>query len=738
MVDNGKDRTAFLAGAGAAFLMIAQQVASKATRDAFFLSQYAVTALPVMLMVSSIFSILVVFWFSGLLRRFQPSRLVPLAFLGSALLLLAEWWLTFTHPRGAAAALYLHIGAFGSILISGFWSLVNERFDPRSGKRIVSRIATGGTLGGLAGGLLAERVAGAYPVTATMPLLSLLHIGTLVLLLRFLRRPVVVFSAPDQEQPSDALTSLNVLKYHRYLRSLAAFVLLCTACAAVLDYVLKAQAKSSLGTGEELLQFFGLYYSGVSLVTVLVQTLATRRALERFGVVKTLGILPVAVGGGAVANLLLPGLATATFARGGESILRNSLYRSSYELLYTPIPPQEKRGTKTIIDVAFERLGDAVGGGVVRLVITVAPSASFGPLLTVGALLSLVAILVTYWLHQGYVRALENNLRTRAVALELEDVEDYTTRQTLLNTLVFEQTVSSMRLQATKTSATSDIETREVWGTEDPVLRRIRILRSGNRQAILNLLETEPMGVAEAPFLIELLAWDEVYPEVLKVLRKMAPRITGLLSDFLLNPEEEFTLRRRIPRVLVGSPTQRTIHALVAALTDPRFEVRYQSGRALALICKENPALSIPKDQILETIRREVTVDRAIWTSRNPLDYEPEDEKAADPVDRYLRHRAGRSLEHVFNLLSLIYPREPVWIAFRGLHTDDPTLRGTALEYLESILPPDIKRAMWTFLENPPDKAPKTDTPEALRSLMESSQSINASLERLKREGTDG
>ncbi|HRV09687.1 MAG TPA: Npt1/Npt2 family nucleotide transporter, partial [Acidobacteriota bacterium] len=300
MVDNGKDRTAFLAGAGAAFLMIAQQVASKATRDAFFLSQYAVTALPVMLVVSSIFSIFVVFWFSGLLRRFQPSRLVPLAFLVSALLLSAEWWLTFIHPRAAAAVLYLHIGAFGSILISGFWSLVNERFDPRSGKRIVSRIATGGTLGGLAGGLLAERVAGAYPVTATMPLLSLLHIGTLILLLRFLRRPVVVPSAPDQEQPSDALSSLKILKYHRYLRSLAAFVLLCTACAAVLDYVLKAQAKSSLGTGEELLQFFGLYYSGVSLVTVLVQTLATRRALERFGVVKTLGVLPVVVGGGAV------------------------------------------------------------------------------------------------------------------------------------------------------------------------------------------------------------------------------------------------------------------------------------------------------------------------------------------------------------------------------------------------------------------------------------------------------
>ena len=67
---------------------------------------------------------------------------------------------------------------------------------------------------------------------------------------------------------------------------------------------------------------------------------------------------------------------------------------------------------------------------------------------------------------------------------------------------------------------------------------------------------------------------------------------------------------------------------------------------------------------------------------------------------RFLRKRANRSLEHVFTILSLALPEEPLRVAFRGLHTDDKTLRGTALEYLESILPKPIRQSLWPFLED--------------------------------------
>jgi hypothetical protein len=40
-------------------------------------------------------------------------------------------------------------------------------------------------------------------------------------------------------------------------------------------------------------------------------------------------------------------------------------------------------------------------------------------------------------------------------------------------------------------------------------------------------------------------------------------------------------------------------------------------------------------------------------------------------------------LEHVFRLLSLSLPREPLHVAFQALHTENTYLRGTALEYLD-------------------------------------------------------
>src|SRR5262249_6285466 len=90
---------------------------------------------------------------------------------------------------------------------------------------------------------------------------------------------------------------------------------------------------------------------------------------------------------------------------------------------------------------------------------------------------------------------------------------------------------------------------------------------------------------------------------------------------------------------------------------------------------------------------------------------------------------------HVFSLLSLAWPREPLIVAFRGLHTSDDALRGTALEYLEGILPAPIWTSLWPFLEDrrdtPPPRRPRA---EILAELMRSHASIEINLARLRDE----
>ncbi|MFN0152546.1 MAG: hypothetical protein ACKVU1_17730, partial [bacterium] len=157
--------------------MIAQQVAGKATRDTLFLSNFNVSALPFMLIGAAAVSLVVIFVASRGLSLHSPARFVPIAFAASALLQLGEWWLLPHAPRPTAVLIYLHIAVLGSVLISAFWSLVNELFDPRTAKRRMGQIAAGGALGGVAGGILAERIAASQPVATMLPVLAATHLA---------------------------------------------------------------------------------------------------------------------------------------------------------------------------------------------------------------------------------------------------------------------------------------------------------------------------------------------------------------------------------------------------------------------------------------------------------------------------------------------------------------------------------------------------------------------------------
>ena len=179
--------------------------------------------------------------------------------------------------------------------------------------------------------------------------------------------------------------------------------------------------------------------------------------------------------------------------------------------------------------------------------------------------------------------------------------------------------------------------------------------------------------------------------------------------------------------------SQRAADGLILGLDDQRFEVRFQCARSLASIAEKNPRVRIDRALVFEIVRREAAVGRPVWESHRLLNQlEDHDEYFAD---EFVKDRANRSLSHVFTLLSLVLPPEPLRVAFRGLHTDDPGLRGTALEYLEEMLPPAIRERLWPFLEDtrPALIGPSRPRDEILADLLRSHDSIVLNLEELQR-----
>jgi hypothetical protein len=140
-------------------------------------------------------------------------------------------------------------------------------------------------------------------------------------------------------------------------------------------------------------------------------------------------------------------------------------------------------------------------------------------------------------------------------------------------------------------------------------------------------------------------------------------------------------------------------------------------------VTKRNPAIAISRSRVIGIVRNEVSLDRRVWESQSKLEL---DDDAGEPVliDRLLRDRLDRSLEHVFNLLALNLDRGSLAIAFKALHTGDQRLRGTALEYVETVLPDEIRDAVWPYLGEQRPMRPAREVSAILADLERSAPAV--------------
>ncbi|MFK7990224.1 MAG: Npt1/Npt2 family nucleotide transporter [Sandaracinaceae bacterium] len=726
-LDQGDRRAAFAALASAA-IMIAQQVGSKATRDALFLSSFRAEDLPRVVIASAAASTVAVLAITRAYQRWGPKVVVPGAFAISSALYVAEWSFSGSAARPVAVVLYLHTAIFGALVISGFWSVVNERFDPHSAKTIVSRIGTGATAGGVLGGLLAERV-GEWADAESM-LLALAGLNALAAI------GVTQIGGPDRPRAerTEPESALSVLRRAPYLRSLAALVVLTAVSAGLLDYAFKAQAEATFQSGDDLLRFFALFHVGAAVLSFLLQTSIARHALTRLGVAGSVATLPLVVLATAAVSAGFTRLATVVVARATELVLANSIFRSGYELLYTPVLPSEKRPSKPLIDVVGNRGGDALGSGVVIVVIALSPDFAIPTILTLAAVVAVCTLFVARRLHRGYVGQLEGMLRDGTSVAEERQLLEAATLQTLSTVgldreALFEQLAAqaswSERMSQTpvESVAPPPEPTRISAPSGDPVHDAAEALERGDVSEVRTLLAGETLDARLAPHLIALLARRELYPEAVKALRRLGDTVQDDLVDALTDLEQPFAIRRRLPRVLERVTTPVCAEGLTRGLSDERFEVRYRCAIALARVADRDPALRPPSERIHEVVLGELGhTSRRVWARRRLLDEDTED---APLLEGAVHVHVHRSVELVFTLLSLAYDPEPLRLSLLALGGEDRTLRGTALEYLENVLREDVRDALFPMLDVTVESRAPRPRQEIVEELVRSMQSLD-------------
>ncbi|MDF3065134.1 MAG: putative rane protein [Polyangiaceae bacterium] len=721
-------------------LLIAQQVAGKATRDALFLSSFHTSKLPMAMAVGALLSVAGIYWLSRLMVAKTPARVMPVLFGVSAVGFFGDWLLAGSAPKTAALVVYFQTALLSPIMISTFWSLINERFDPRTAKRAASRIAAGGTLGGVLGGLAAWRASTVIQPLTILLVLSLLNAAALVGTLVTRARHEAV--APESTELSDAAamaSPLATLRDAPFLRSLALLVALGAAISALLDYVFSVEATAAYTDGQSLLSFFSLFWLVVGVISLVLQMALGRLALEKLGLAVNITILPGLILLGGAFGLAVPGLGSASLLRGAEAVQRNTLFRAAYELLYTPIPESSKRATKAVIDVGCDRLGTVVGSGLVLLMVHFLPGPSSSWLLAAVVGLAAVTLPVTRRLHLGYVQALEEGLRegaakmagaTKRAARSEQGPHSSRSgqgqREELIERIEELQPggLSALVGEPREAAKAPDVPAPGAANGGGDVLATARALVAEDAQEVERALgRLEPRDPAVA-YAIVLLGHPQHHGRAVEALRSHASQLTGQLLDSLLDPNVDFVIRRRIPRVLAACSTQRAADGLLLGIADERFEVRYECGLALVKLTDKNPEIVISEARVLDAIRREVESGQEL-AEQSAARGEAEDGRAEQQslVEGLVRDRVERSLEHMFTILALILEREPLRMAFTGLHHEDQKYRGTALEYLDTVLPSEVREIIWPYLGESAPLASARPASELLADLLAATKS---------------
>jgi hypothetical protein len=335
--------------------------------------------------------------------------------------------------------------------------------------------------------------------------------------------------------------------------------------------------------------------------------------------------------------------------------------------------PGTRHRAKAMLDVICARAGDAAGSGIVQAMLLVGGASTTNGLLIVAVALAAASFWWGRQLGALYLRSIGDQLLKYRVAPEVSVVSE--AGWTLLQ-------VPAADVSPPAAAQPTDEAAAPL--ASDPELETLKDLRSRDLTRVSSALaRPATLGRIHVAQMIDLLVWDEVLPAVRVALEHQAPSHSGMLIDAMLDASTDFTIRRRLPRVLATFPSQRSLDGLVSGLDDRRFEVRYHCSRAMSRILASTAALTIDRTHMIAVVERELAVPPQRWRGYRLIDRLD----VEDPANAGEWTGDSRYLEHVLQLLSTIVGREPLDAAVRGIHSPQAGIRGLALEYLDQVLP---------------------------------------------------
>jgi ATP/ADP translocase/HEAT repeat protein/CRP-like cAMP-binding protein len=298
-----------------------------------------------------------------------PRRwMIPVTQVGIAALLVVFYFLfTFVGADWVAVAFYVVSLILSILLISQFWTLANDVYDPRQAKRIFGFIGGGASLGGATGaGLTAFLVQTVG--SRMMILIAAVVMGVcLAIVMGIIRREKTAgtsdASRTGEEEGVSGGEAIRLLRSSRHLQIISLVI----GFGAVASNIVEQQVNMAVEefTGAENADAIAAFLSQLivylSLIGFVIQVTLTSRIHRVLGIGFALLMLPVSMGGAAVMVLLNRALWAPSVGRIIDTSLRYTIDKTSREVLFLPLPLELKYRAKPFIDVTMDRFAKGVG-----------------------------------------------------------------------------------------------------------------------------------------------------------------------------------------------------------------------------------------------------------------------------------------------------------------------------------------------------------------------------------------
>ncbi|MBI1978335.1 MAG: MFS transporter, partial [Candidatus Omnitrophica bacterium] len=613
-------------------------------------------------------------------------------------------------------------------------------------KRLFGFIISGGSLGGIFGGLVANRFAERIG-TENLLILGALLLGFCIVLInviwKYERTPhrseeeAIKGSARGPAEQLQEKSSWKLFLRSRYLLLIAALVMIAKISSTIIDNQFNAVVEGSILEKNARTAFFGGFMALLNGVSFFMQLVLASYALRRLGIGISLLLLPIGLCFGSIATLFWSALGVAAFAKIYDGSFNYSINQLSKEILYLPIPSRTRYRVKPLIDMLAYRASKTVAG---LLIILLTPllGISDEKLGVIVLLLIPLWVIAAWEVRDEYIQSIKTLLtsqktpdKTLSTVLEAREV---------LANLEGEKSFDELkRFLAHRSSVTRKMSAAACLAFYSGAHDVERVRRLAEEMIRYEALEFKGIDVdrlfkQEPPArdrffdreLIDLLqAKQSPHLGLKALLEQHEHEILSRFSDSLSDVGTDGVTKRKAIMLLVSLGTQGAVDILLhglAAVCD--CSLRFNMIRALNRIRARGDRYHYYPRRVKKEVLNEV---RSYKSMRTVLETYQKRRKVSRPEDDYLfatlKAMEEENLERIFRLLGLIYETETIHVIYDRLVDPDSNqhVKANALELLQNALEPELSWALCPVLdENYWERIKKKDLDTIVIEFLES------------------